>query len=180
MRKRESLDVKVFEIESKMGDISLAVSEILKSSANLFSDLYLLEIAVYEAIFNAVEHGNLEISGEEKELLLQNEEYDLFLKKLINKVPCSKRRVKITSKVDEEKQVIEIEDQGKGFNWEDAMKKAVDGDDCENDKFNGFGLRIIATVFDKVLFNKKGNMITLVKFRKKEILEDNIEKNSDS
>lgn len=177
---KKNLDLKVFEIESKMSDISLAVSEILKSSAKLFSDLYLLEIAVYEAVFNAVEHGNLEISGEEKEQLLQNEEYDIFLKKLINKLPCSKRRVKITSKVDEEKQVIEIEDQGKGFDWEDAMRKALDYEECENDKFNGFGLRIIATVFDKVLFNKKGNMITLVKFKEKETPEDSIEKNTDS
>jgi anti-sigma regulatory factor (Ser/Thr protein kinase) len=60
------------------------------------------------------------------------------------------------------------------------MKKAADGEECGTDKFNGFGLRIIATVFDKVLFNKKGNMITLVKYKEKEKLEDNIEKNSDS
>jgi len=180
LKKKEVSDTKTFEIESKISDISLAVSEILKSSSKLFSDLYLLEIAIYEAVFNAVEHGNLEISGKEKELLLKNGEYDLFLKSLINKLPCSKRRVRITSTVDNEKQVIEIEDQGKGFNWEEALKKAKDCEGCESERFNGFGLRIIASVFDDVLFNDKGNMIRLVKFRKNEILEDDVEKNSDS
>ena len=173
-------DVKVFEIESRVSDISFAVSEILKSSSKLFSDLYLLEIAVYEAVFNAVEHGNLEITGEEKKILLKNGEYDVFLKKLINKLPCARRRVKITSTVDDEKQVIEIEDQGKGFDWEEALKRAESCEGCEDERFNGFGLRIIFTVFDKVLFNKKGNMITLIKYCKNEMLEDDIEKNSDS
>jgi anti-sigma regulatory factor (Ser/Thr protein kinase) len=156
--------VKVFEIESRTSEISLAVSEIIKSSSKLFSDLYLLEIAVYEAVFNAIEHGNLEITGEEKRTLLEKGKYDLFLNNLIEKFPCSKRKVKITSTVDTEKQVIEIKDQGRGFDWEKALKTAEECVGCENERFNGFGLRIISSVFDKVLFNDKGNVITLIKY----------------
>ncbi len=180
MSKRSGTDVKVFEIESRMSEISLAVSEIISSSSKLFPDLYLLEIAVYEAVFNAIEHGNLEITGEEKKELLEKGEYDLFLKKLTNRLPCAKRRVRITSTVDDEKQVIEIEDQGKGFNWEEALKRAEKCEGCDDERFNGFGLRIISSVFDKVLFNKKGNMITLIKYCKREQSEEDIEKNTDS
>lgn len=173
-------EIKVFEIESRMSEISNAVSEIIKSSSKLFSDTYLLEIAVYEAVFNAIEHGNLEITGEEKSALLEKGEYDVFLKKLINQFPCAKRRVRITSTIDDEKQVIEIRDQGKGFDWEKALKKAEECVGCEDERFNGFGLRIISSVFDKVLFNQKGNAITLIKYCKRKKLEDNVEKNSDS
>lgn len=164
MSQKNVPEVKVFEIESRTSEIALAVSEIIKSSSKLFSDLYLLEIAVYEAVFNAIEHGNLEITGEEKRTLLEKGKYDLFLSNLIEKFPCSKRKVKITSTVDAEKQVIEIEDQGRGFDWEKALKTAKECVGCENERFNGFGLRIISSVFDKVLFNDKGNMITLIKY----------------
>ena len=58
---------KNFEICSNLNAVSEIVGQIIEMSAHLFENVYMLEVAIYEAIYNAIEHGNLEISKEEKE-----------------------------------------------------------------------------------------------------------------
>lgn len=171
-------DRKEFEITSDLDAIPQIVKQIINDSVSLFEDLYMLEVAVYEAIYNAIEHGNLEITRRKKEKLLENGTYDGYLKGKTEKKVCNERKVKIISTVESSKQMIEIEDEGKGFDWKKEITAALNMSDLNPEGFNGFGLKIMISVFDEVFYNEKGNRLTLVKY--KNITGGKIEKNTHS
>lgn len=178
MKKKKQDQVKKFEIGNDLNAVSCVVSQILEMSSHLFCDKYMLEVAVYEAIYNAIEHGNLEISKKRKEKMLSEGTYDLFLSSRSCKKECSDRLVKITSIIDADSQTIEIEDSGKGFDWKKEIRSIMIDQNKLPVGFNGFGIKIIATVFDIVEYNEKGNVLKLVKFKDGFKAEDNGKENS--
>ncbi len=92
--------------------------------ASLAPEKKLLRLGLSELFINAVEHGNLEIGAEEK-LKLRNEgrwleEIDLRLQKDIYK----DRRVQLFIRRDDVGVQLRIEDHGKGFDWQEALRKS--------------------------------------------------------
>jgi anti-sigma regulatory factor (Ser/Thr protein kinase) len=166
-----------FEIRSDLDLIPGVVKKIIESSSGMFEDLYMLEVAVYEAIYNAIEHGNLEITRSRKEKMIEEGTYDDFLKGRSSKEVCVSKKVEIKLRCCKEKLKIEIKDEGKGFNWKEEMANAKIFAGPGLDQFNGYGLRIILSVFDEVFYNESGNNLTMIKFRKNR--EGGIEKNTD-
>lgn len=95
-----------------------------------------LKIALVEALTNAMEHGH----GFSAQL-----------------------RVKVEAKIDERKGEIKISDQGKGFNH----RHLPDPTAPENlYKPRGRGIYMMYRLMDEVHFNRKGNSVRLVKYRR--------------
>lgn len=114
-----------------------------------------MELALEEAITNAIIHGNLEISSKLKE-----EDYDLFEQAVgerINTPPFDGRKVKIRYDYDRLSAVFRIEDEGPGFDWSHFLKKEVDTEMLPH----GRGIIIIRTFASAVAYNEAGNVITL-------------------
>lgn len=155
-----------FEIVSDLNLIPSVVNQIVKVFSKIFEDVYMFEVAVYEAIYNAIEHGNLEVTRSRKERMIGEGTYDDFLKKRIAKKACRHKKVLINSMLDENSFKMVIEDEGKGFNWRIELENAKTSVEQGPNQFNGYGLRIILAVFDEVFYNESGNELTLVKFRK--------------
>lgn len=95
-----------------------------------------IKVALVEALTNAMEHGN---------------GFD------------PKKLVKVEAKFLEDKAEIKITDQGKGFNHEKLPNPTAP----ENlYKPRGRGIYMIHRLMDEVHFNRKGNVVQLVKYRR--------------
>ncbi len=146
------------------------INHIINNSFLFVKDLFegrkiQFETAVYEAVFNSIEHGNLEIDYDLKQSLIEQNEYDNFLQKRLKEDKYKNRKIYLHFKISDTGLELSIKDDGEGFDWQ-SVKEKIDSDEMLLSG-NGRGLKIISSVFDSVFFNEKGNILTLVKLRKK-------------
>ncbi len=145
--------------------VTAAVDTILSQTQDCFSSSKHIEIALYEAIFNALEHGNLEITFSEKEQLMESGGYEAYIEGRRKQLPYAERVVTIRYSVDESGLTVTVSDQGKGFDWR-SFKKKIQSDEIPLGG-NGRGIEIMFKVFDQVIYNDRGNQVKLVKKRDK-------------
>lgn len=122
-------------------------------------------VALEEALLNALYHGNLEISTEQlreaSSNLLQNEGQDLVAERAAQPPYCE-RRIRLKTKITPEESVYVVEDDGPGY---DPSTYASPDDPTSLERETGRGLMLMRTFMDRVEFNDRGNMVTLVKLR---------------
>lgn len=124
------------------------------------SDIQKIRIGLSEMLTNAIEHGNLEISAEEKFKYTEEGTYVEFVKDKIAYGKYRSRKVSLEVFINESEVRFVITDEGKGFD----VKKAVfdtEGDDLF--KLHGRGILITKMYFDSVKYNNKGNRVELRK-----------------
>jgi CheY-like chemotaxis protein len=124
------------------------------------TELMRVNIALQEALLNAIEHGNLEVGSE---LRQEDEEvYQNMVRVRRGQKPYRDRRVYLTTKVTPAQAVFIVRDQGPGFN-PSLLPDPTDPANLE--KIGGRGLLLIRTFMDEVYHNEVGNEITMVKRR---------------
>ena len=121
-------------------------------------------LALIEIMVNAIEHGNLEIGGEEKiAMKSQNEASyydDLVLREQLPKYRG--REVKVTLEIERERAVVTVQDEGKGFDFANLP----DPTNPENLFLpSGRGLLMASSFVDEISFLGNGNSVRLVKKR---------------
>jgi hypothetical protein len=113
-----------------------------------------------EALINAIEHGNLELSSH-----LRERDDDSYLQELRRRSelePYCSRRVTLCARETRDDVTYVIRDEGPGFN----VSSLPDPTDPENLlKASGRGLLLIRAFMDEVSHNPTGNEITLIKRR---------------
>ena len=105
-----------------------------------------------ELFFNAYEHGNLAVSFEEKEKLLEDGKYMEFLKN----AKSDKKIYLCVSKLEYKNRqylIAKITDEGKGFDIK-QKKTAL---------YNGRGLLMSDRICDGIFYNQKGNSVIFIK-----------------
>ncbi|ASJ21198.1 ATP-binding protein [Brachyspira hampsonii] len=159
--------MKKYLLENKLEDITPLIenlsAEVKKYIPN--NEIELFAAALYEVIMNAIEHGNLNILYETKKSWLKKNVYHKKLKELLKTDKAKSTHVEITLQIEDDNIIISVKDQGLGFKPKQEAKK------INNDGFareSGRGIMMIKSYFDEVKFNKKGNVITLMKIIKKE------------
>lgn len=125
-----------------------------------FSDLEKVRVGLSEMLTNAIEHGNLGITGDDKLNATESGTYyDLVNERLCDR-RFTDRLVTFTYKIDKDGIIIEIEDEGEGFD----VNSLPDPTDPESLlKPHGRGILITRMYFDDVSYNDKGNKVTLSK-----------------
>jgi CheY-like chemotaxis protein len=118
--------------------------------------------ALHEALTNAIEHGNLELRSELRDID-DRKSYRLLLEKRRLEMPYRARRIHVNAKFSHQEAVYRIRDEGPGF---DPSHLPDPTDPANLEKVSGRGLFLIRTFMDEVAFNGTGNEITLVKRRK--------------
>jgi anti-sigma regulatory factor (Ser/Thr protein kinase) len=108
--------------------------------------------AIYEMLVNAMEHGNLGITGQDKETRLQVGSYDTFL---FERVMADTKRISVRAEVTKSEFSVVIADEGQGFRHREYAVSARE--------FSGRGLLITRYFFDEMRYNEKGNEVTLIK-----------------
>ncbi len=122
---------------------------------------YHVILGLTEIINNAIEHGNLGISSDEKSNALKASRFFSLAIERANQEPYKSRVVTIRARVYPDQRSTEylVADQGMGFDW----KSLPDPKDNENLlKRHGRGILIARYAFDEVSYNDLGNQVALM------------------
>jgi anti-sigma regulatory factor (Ser/Thr protein kinase) len=115
-------------------------------------------IALEEALRNALFHGNLEISSQEREG--NGEAYRVLIESRRASDPYRDRHLLVRVRFEPGEATFVINDEGPGFD----PGSLPDPTDPENlDKVSGRGLLLMRTFMDEVSYNDRGNQVTMVK-----------------
>ena len=128
-------------------------------------NLHDVKVCLYEALYNAFEHGSLGISEDEKSRYLEigQQAYRDFLAQRVLDPHYRGRIITVRVSIDMERLKVSIKDQGNGF---DAPQRASNFFDSEElFKSSGRGLLLITSLMDEVSFNDSGNEISMSKLR---------------
>lgn len=122
-----------------------------------------LRTCLREVLVNAIEHGNLEVSFEEKSRVIEQQDYMEFLLARQKEPRFADRRVQVYYMVNRHAFVLRVTDDGNGFDHKAFFERASN-DDSLLMLEHGRGLTITRNAFDEMDFNEKGNQITLKKY----------------
>jgi CheY-like chemotaxis protein len=115
-------------------------------------------IALEEALRNAMYHGNLELTSEQREG--DPVEYQQLIDERSRREPFASRTLAVTVDITPTSGRFVVRDQGPGFD----PNKLPDPTDPENlEKVSGRGLLLMRTFMDEVTFNDTGNQVTMIK-----------------
>ena len=118
-------------------------------------------IALGEALWNALYHGNLEVSSS-----LRQDDEGAFLEAAEDRrhqSPYKDRRIHVNAQIDSCRAIFVIRDEGPGF---DPLALPDPTTPANLEKSTGRGILLIRAFMDEVTFNDKGNQVTLIKRRK--------------
>ena len=119
-----------------------------------------LKVGLYEILVNAIEHGNLGITYDEKEEALNNNTYSALIKKRLREAEENNRKVNIQSMIENEKLTIEVNDQGSGF---DFKGQSTFADPETILALHGRGILLASLYFDKLEYKGSGNHVIVEK-----------------
>lgn len=117
-----------------------------------------LGVALSEALQNAFEHGNLEVSSEARRQGMAP--YQALLEERCRKEPYCRRRIRVVARFDRREASFVIADEGPGFDPSDLPDPRSE----QNlERLSGRGVLLMRTFMDEVTFNERGNVVTMVK-----------------
>jgi CheY-like chemotaxis protein/anti-sigma regulatory factor (Ser/Thr protein kinase) len=151
-----------FVLGHDAGLIPLVINHVqsLVSSVGLCDEASVIRvcIALEEALRNALFHGNLELTSDQREG--DQIEYQKLIDARTAAEPYASRRLRVTVEVSPKTGRFVIRDQGPGF---DPSKLPDPTDPSNLEKVSGRGLLLMRTFMDEVSFNETGNEVTMVK-----------------
>ncbi len=129
-----------------------------------YDKLYNIKFGVQEMLINAIEHGNLNISYEEKTNLLNSGgDISRFINERAAQAEYQNKFVTVEYYLSQDGVKYVIRDQGDGFDWKNTPLEIT----AETfDIVHGRGILMSNKAFDEFKYNEKGNEITMI-IRKK-------------
>ncbi|MCA9051895.1 MAG: ATP-binding protein [Planctomycetaceae bacterium] len=115
-------------------------------------------VALEEALLNACLHGNLELDSRLREG--DGEEFERLVRVRTQQEPWMSRQVQVFASVTTKRMEVRIQDEGPGFD----PTSLPDPTDPENlFKPHGRGIVMMRLFLDDVIWNERGNCVTLIK-----------------
>jgi len=153
-----------FTLENQL-DLVCAISSFLREEALRLricsrAECLRLGVAIEEALLNAYYHGNLEISSK-----LREEDHRLYhetAERRSRESPYRERNIYVSVKIGPTQAMYSIRDEGQGF---DPSTLPDPTDPANLDRPCGRGMLLMRTFMDNVIYNDKGNEVTLFKER---------------
>lgn len=131
-----------------------------------FTDMNTLQAvrtSLREIIINAIEHGNLNISFDDKTRAMEEGSYLHFIQNRQEDPRYKDKKIRIDYVLDSKKVAYRITDEGRGFDHKKMMEAKMD-DLNEGNLQHGRGIMMTRDVFDIVEYNDKGNQVSLIKY----------------
>ncbi len=144
-----------------VGDITFRMTRNLKRYFDA-DTVELMRMALVEMVVNAIEHGNLEISFEEKTEALKSSNYFDFVNRRQVNPSYRERKVHIEYAIAPDEAWYIITDDGSGFNHGELFKRDIAEINMEMGT-HGRGVLLAARIFDEVRYSDEGNRVMLVK-----------------
>jgi anti-sigma regulatory factor (Ser/Thr protein kinase) len=153
-----------YKIGNQLFDADEITRKMTENLAN-YSDkiqIGMIRMALREIIINSIEHGNLDISFDEKSEALASDRYFQFINERQNLPEHRDKWVTIEYMISPAKAIYKITDQGRGFNHKKVM--SLQSDDREISLIaHGRGINLVKNIFDEIKYNLRGNQVLLVK-----------------
>jgi len=149
-------------IPSNPEGLCVYIEELLLSVKQIHGrELYLeLESGLYEVILNAIEHGNLAITKDEKQEARKSRTYDRLIADRMCNPLYKDRYVTAYCKVTPTYAFFRVEDQGEGFKWEEYENVTS----CKlSFEESGRGIIMANSIFDELRYNDAGNIVSMRK-----------------
>ncbi len=139
---------------------SLEEAESLASFlANLFPNPDRALTGMAELLVNAVEHGNLNISYDDKTRLMDENSWREEIACLLESPEHKDKEVIVVFEKKKDTYYLQVTDQGKGFNWKPFME--LDPSRASHNHGRGIAMANMVA-FDRLVYNEKGNQVTAV------------------
>lgn len=119
-----------------------------------------LGLALRELLLNAIEHGNLALSFEDKSRALEEGIWKRVLATRAAIAPHDARKVQVTAHWASDCVAITITDQGEGFDWR-CLPDPTDPVNLLAD--HGRGVMLARASVDRLRYNAVGNEVTVLK-----------------
>ncbi len=155
------------EFSSLMKLVPTVVDKLVDEVKNLVDEDGLLGIrlGLIELITNAIEHGNLGISYDEKSETMEDGGtigIDALIHAREESSEC--REKKVTIDFVQQPKYVEwvIRDEGKGFDWKELEKKSQEGDSILS--LHGRGIFLSRFQFDELEYEGVGNVVRIRKY----------------
>ncbi len=117
-------------------------------------------LGILELLTNAIEHGNLGISYDEKTELLESDQWKEEIARRIDSPEHRDKRAIVRMSILEDRLRFYIKDEGKGFDWQKYVNATVEGSEerhgrgialtqlmgCDELEYLGRGNEVICTV----------------------------------
>lgn len=150
-------------VDSDPTHIPGVISWLIKTTASTLPPIRRLHLrgALQELLFNAVEHGNLEIVYREKQEALVDGRYEQLLAHRLAQARLRDRRVimHVLHDKDANSLAYRITDEGKGFKWRSLLTRSQEL--CEAEDTNGRGIFLARSFFPCLAYNERGNEVTI-------------------
>lgn len=115
-------------------------------------------IALEEALRNALFHGNLELTSEQRDG--DSQEYQRLIDERLTTPPYRDRQLHVRLVVSATQGTFVVRDEGPGFDPESLPDPT---DPANLDRVSGRGLLLMKTFMDDVTYNATGNEVTMTK-----------------
>ena len=124
------------------------------------SQLLHVRVVLQELLLNAIEHGNLNISSEEKSQAISENRFDQLMQERRNSSMYAKRRVYVSMYHDVDRGVLEfrVRDEGKGFDWESVLRGQADR--LPMAAGSGRGIFLARTLIPQITYHHNGNKVS--------------------
>ena len=117
-----------------------------------------LHVSLFEMLMNAVEHGNCNISYDEKTQWLATHDTILdLIRQKCNDPAIRAKRVFFSYRITPERSFFTIRDEGQGFNWSEQIGTLESG---LNLSLHGHGIRMTQHYVDHLRYNESGNEVS--------------------
>ncbi len=157
-------DVECVQVEDKIlvfgndiRNLPYILNQAVCNARRVCKDTDMLKTALGEILINAIEHGNLGISREEKALAIAGDRYDNLLKERACDPRYALRKVTLKVHMARNELRYTVTDQGGGFDC-----RAIFESEPQTRMGSGLGLFIARNFFTTVTYQGKGNRVVLV------------------
>ena len=152
-----------FMLENIPEMVGSVLNVALRTLTGCVSDQQLMgiRVALQELLINAMEHGNLNISSDEKQKALLEDTYEELLQERRGGPDYRHRRVNLSFSHDVSRGTVEfrIKDEGDGFDWEHLVEQ--NAQQLPTASGSGRGIFLVRTLIPDISFKGKGNEVVL-------------------
>jgi DNA-binding response OmpR family regulator len=151
------------EFNSEFNKIPKIVDKIIvESNLNVDDNIRVnIELGLVELVTNAIEHGNLAITYDEKLKALNDGTLDQLYKERTDNIQFRLRKIFVDFTETPEYFQWTVTDEGEGFDWRHLPDPTDQNHILE---LNGRGIFISKFLFDEIEYNQKGNSVTARKY----------------
>ncbi|MCC6746117.1 MAG: response regulator [Deltaproteobacteria bacterium] len=152
----------LYQLGNDLEAIAPFVDQLLRQCAAGFEkgSVTELSLALRELLLNAMEHGNLGLSYEDKSRALEAGALDRLLADRLKQPAYRDRRTTVSARRRDDELELEVTDEGNGFDWQ-SLPDPTDPANFLSD--HGRGVLLARLSVDEIAYNERGNRVTVRK-----------------